>query len=196
MQEYTAQEKGNVMLPIRLGGPPLADFNQPLEMLHDCHRRIEHFLDVFKRVAQQFSDSELNEEGRRALEASLTYFSQAAPRHTADEEQSLFPRMRTSADPVVQAALAELDSLEADHRTAEELHEKVDALGRHWLRAGRLTEEEMTRFQAWLDELAAIYAAHIRMEEERVFVMAAQALSAEELQEVGAEMRKRRRIAP
>jgi hemerythrin-like domain-containing protein len=134
-------------MPIALGDRPLANFTQPLEMLQDCHRRIEHFLGVLKKVASQFSVGELSDEARRALEVSLTYFAEAAPRHTADEEESLFPRMRTSPDPAVQAALAELDRLEADHRRAEEMHERVEGISRRWLRAGRLADTELAELR-------------------------------------------------
>jgi hypothetical protein len=45
-----------------------------------------------------------------------------------------------------------------------------------------------------LDELSGIYTAHIELEEQRVFVMAAGALTADELQKIGQEMRERRII--
>ena len=82
---------------VQIGQKPLADFSQPLEMMKDCHRRIEHFLDLLQTVVERFGDGELPEEGRRALEASLNYFAHAAPRHTADEEESLFPAFAATA---------------------------------------------------------------------------------------------------
>lgn len=175
-----------------LGGRSLADFTQPLEMLQDCHRRIEHFLQLLQKVVDQFGGEELNDEGRRALETSLTYFSHAAPRHTADEEESLFPRMRSSDDPAVGEALAELDGLEADHRRADALHKQVDHIARQWLATGRIDESQRHQLQDLLAELAAIYAAHIRLEDERVFALASRVLTADELQQVGKEMRERR----
>ncbi len=182
------------MVSIQLGGRPLADFNEPLRMLEDCHRRIEHFLDVLRKVADKFGEEELTDEGRRALDSSLTYFAEAAPRHTADEEESLFPRMRQSTDPAVHAALAELERLEADHRRAEVMHKRVDQLGRRWLAAGQLSIAEREEFRELVDGLTAIYAVHIPQEEQRVFTLAARALTASELQQLGDEMRVRRRL--
>jgi len=49
------------------------------------------------------SISPLTEETRAALESALRYFREAAPKHTADEEESLFPRMRQKRDPNVEA---------------------------------------------------------------------------------------------
>ena len=36
------------------------------------------------------SDEPLDDETRHALELALRYFREAAPKHTADEEESLF----------------------------------------------------------------------------------------------------------
>jgi hemerythrin-like domain-containing protein len=179
-------------MAVQLGEKPLADFTQPIEMLTDCHRRIEHFLDVLQRVDELFGDRDLDAEGRRALKASLDYFANAAPRHTRDEEESLFPRLRSSGGAGVREALAELDRLERDHRRAEVCHARVDEIVRSWLAAGRLDAACRAEIRELLDELATTYATHIHVEEERVFVLAARTLRAEELQEIGAEMRHRR----
>ena len=179
-------------MAVQLGAKPLADFTQPIEMMTDCHRRIEHFLDVLRRVDERFGESELTDEGRRALQASLDYFAHAAPHHTSDEEQSLFPRLRDSGDAAVREALAELDRLEQDHRRAEVCHARVDELVRAWLDADRLDEGSRRELRDLLDELAATYADHIRLEEERVFVLAAEVLDSRQLRDVGAEMRQRR----
>jgi hemerythrin-like domain-containing protein len=47
-----------------------------------------------------------------------------------------------------------------------------------------------------LEELAATYVRHIRLEDQRVFVLASQVLSQEQLQEIGREMRRRRAVDP
>jgi hemerythrin-like domain-containing protein len=180
------------MVGVRIGGKHLAGFNQPIELLKDCHRRIEHFLEVLRNVVELFGEAELSEEGRRALEASLDYFAHAAPRHTADEEESLFPRMRRSHDAETCAVMAELDRLEADHRRADERHAQVDQLGRKWLAAGSLDEHDRATMRALLDDLVALYDAHIRLEEQRVFEVASRALDQDDLSAVGVEMRRRR----
>jgi hemerythrin-like domain-containing protein len=54
-------------------------------MLKDCHRRIEHFLEVLRKVERRFVRGELDDQGRRALEAALDYFASFAPRHTAEQ---------------------------------------------------------------------------------------------------------------
>jgi len=73
------------------------------------------FLGALRSVAD-VCDRELTEETRCSPDLALRYFREAAPKHTADEEESLFPRVREISDPELQACLVRLDSLEADHR--------------------------------------------------------------------------------
>jgi hemerythrin-like domain-containing protein len=183
------------MMAVNLGDKPLASFSEPVEMMTDCHRRIEHFLDVLQKVERQSGQGRLSDEGRRALESSLNYFANFAPRHTADEEQSLFPRMRRSDDPAVRAVMADLDGLEHDHRRCEQCHAIVDQMVRQWLDFGRLDEAQRMRLRAALDELARVYAHHIRLEEERVFAVASHVLNSEQLREIGEEMQQRRGLS-
>src|SRR6202051_4820731 len=81
-------------MPIVIGAKRESDFTDPIGMLGDCHRRIEMFLNMLVRVAEQAHGEALNEEQRGALETALRYFREAAPKHTADEEERLFPRLR------------------------------------------------------------------------------------------------------
>lgn len=181
-------------MAVNLGDKPLADFSRPLEMMTDCHRRIEHFLGVLKKVEALFGASELTEEARRALQASLNYFANSAPRHTADEEQSLFPRMRSSERSDARVVTAELDRLERDHRRGEANHALVERLVRQWLATGRIDDDRRRSLQQALDELASMYAAHIQLEEQRVFVLASHMLKPEQLCEIGEEMKRRRSL--
>lgn len=182
------------MMVVNVGDKPLADFSKPLAMMEDCHRRIEHFLAVLRTLVAKFAGCELTDEGRRALQASLNYFANSGPRHTADEEQSLFPRMRSSESAEGRAVAAELDLLERDHRRGEACHASVDQLGRQWLETGRMNADQKNRLHAALDDLAAMYDAHIRLEEERVFVVASDLLNREQLEEIGQEMKRRRSL--
>lgn len=177
---------------VNLGDKPLAGFSEPIEMLKDCHRRIEHFLGVLRKVEHLYGERELEEDGRRALRAAIDYFASFAPRHTADEEQSLFPRMRRSDAPDAREALAELDRLENDHRRCEVCHSLVDRVVHDWLKTGRLGDMQRDSLRAALDELTIMYAAHIHLEEQRVFAIARRILSSEEIREIGEEMKERR----
>lgn len=180
-------------MPIQLNSRPLADFNRPVDMMEDCHRRIEHFLLVTQRVLETVRvDQPLDSEPAAALRVALDYFLSAAPKHTADEEVSLFPRMRASTDSRIQAALQQLAELEHDHDVADALHATVESLGRVWLDAAAVTAEDVARVTSAVDELVSIYRRHIAIEDEQVFPLARQVLDAKSLVVVGREMRDRR----
>jgi hemerythrin-like domain-containing protein len=181
-------------MAINIGDKPLAGFGQPLKMMQDCHRRIEHFLGVLNKVVAMFGTGELTFEARRALEVSLDYFANSAPRHTADEEASLFPRIRLSKSPQACELIAELNRLEEDHRRGEANHATVDQIVRQWLTEGHIDETRRADLQRALGDLAAMYAEHIQLEEQRVFVLASEVLKPAQLHDIGAEMRGRRAI--
>jgi hypothetical protein len=61
-------------MPIVIGAKRESDFTDPIGMLGDCHRRIERFLNVLVRVAEQAHGEAMNEDHRGALETALRYF--------------------------------------------------------------------------------------------------------------------------
>jgi hypothetical protein len=81
-------------------------------VLSDCHRRIEHFLDVLLAIDQEAHGGPLGTGPRADMAAALTYFATAAPQHAADEEESLFPRLRATTDPTAVQVLELVDRLE------------------------------------------------------------------------------------
>ena len=179
-------------MAIQIGAKPSPTFSEPLELLSDCHRRVESFLRALIIVSEKARGGELDARHREALETALRYFREAAPKHTADEEESLFPRMRELGDAAAREALARIDALEADHIVAKRAHDLVETLGQKWLATGRLEAAELDEMLASLKELHAIYERHIAVEDTEIFPLAAKVLSKEKLAEVGREMARRR----
>src|SRR6516225_12308775 len=118
-------------MPVQIGAKTHS-FSDPTGVLSDCHRRIEMFLGALQRVAAVI-DRPLTDEAREALASALRYFRESAPKHTADEEESLFPRLRQLRSTSVEHALSKIDELEKEHHWAETLHKEVDDLGRRYL---------------------------------------------------------------
>jgi iron-sulfur cluster repair protein YtfE (RIC family) len=114
-------------MPVQIGAKT-HNFTDPTGLLSDCHRRVEMFLGTLTAVAEVI-DRPPTEETSRALESALYYFAHAAPKHTADEEQSLFPRLRQMHDPEIESAFSKLDQFEEEHRRAAPLHAEVERLG-------------------------------------------------------------------
>ena len=179
-------------MPVQIGATA-HQFTDPTGLLSDCHRRIEMFLGSLQAVAEVI-DQPPTEDVRRALETALRYFSQAAPKHTADEEESLFPRLRQMQNPEVVAAFSHVEKLEEEHRCAARLHEAVECIGTQYLSNGNVTAGEIADFRRSVASLAEIYTQHIRIEDELIFPMASRMLSASEKQEVANEMAGRRKV--
>ena len=179
-------------MPIVIGAKRESDFTDPIGMLGDCHRRIEMFLNVLVRIAEQARGGTLNEEQRGALETAIRYFREAAPKHTADEEESLFPRLRRIESADVRALMARIESLEEEHGCADRSHGEVDSLGRLWLKDGVLPADQAAWLLTLLLQLRELYRHHIATEDNEVFPTAAAALSASDREAIGNEMASRR----
>jgi hemerythrin-like domain-containing protein len=180
-------------MPVQIGAKAHS-FADPTALLSDCHRRIEMFLGALEKVGACL-EQPLTDDAQVALESALRYFREAAPKHTADEEESLFPRLRQARDSEVKTALGRLDALEQEHRRADSLHAKVDELGKQCLDEGRLSLQGAQQFREAVAELASIYKQHIRIEDEVVFPLAARTLSESDKSMIAAEMSGRRSVA-
>jgi hemerythrin-like domain-containing protein len=179
-------------MPVQIGAKT-HNFTDPTGLLSDCHRRIEMFLGTLEAVAK-LVDRPATEETRRALESALRYFGQAAPKHTADEEESLFPRLRQIHHPEIQAAFSRLQQLEEEHRWAAPLHAGVERLGTQYLSTGNLSHAEIDDFRKAVASLAAMYKQHISVEDSVVFPLASRVLSHAEKVAIAEEMTSRRKV--
>jgi hemerythrin-like domain-containing protein len=158
-------------------------------MLKDCHRRVEHFLNILVVVVERAGGRILSDEERAAVEASLHYFRVGGRRHTADEEESLFPRMREAG-----ALPPEIEALEKEHDEADPLHDTADRLYTRWIENGTLNDGDSQQLRDATERMRALYAEHIKIEDNIVFPRAAQVLASETLAQIGQEFRKRRNL--
>ena len=177
---------------IQIGAPPAHDFSNPLGVMSDCHRRIEHFLGLLIAVTERARGGTLSAEQRDAMEVGLRYFEESEPKHTADEEQSLFPRLRASRHPRTPEALALVDVLAHDHQVARAHHARVGTLVHRWLADGRLPVGAARELRTHLDALAALYRRHIPIEDGELFPLARGILDATTTAALGREMAARR----
>jgi hemerythrin-like domain-containing protein len=181
---------------IQIGAPLANDFSNPLGVLSDCHRRVEHFLHLLITVTAQARGGALSAEQRDALEVALRYFDEAAPKHTDDEEESLFPRLRASRHPQAPEALAIVDALAQDHEVAQRHHAQVATLAHRWLTHGSLPAAAARELATRLDALAVLYRRHISVEDGELIPLARGILDAADIAAFGREMAARRGIDP
>lgn len=98
-----------------------AGFDEPLEMLVGCHRRIEKQLETLKRLRAHIEARGVDAEASAAAQGLLKYFLEPAANHLEDEERDLFPMLeRRIGEPAEAARFRGFrESLEADHRVLE-----------------------------------------------------------------------------
>jgi hemerythrin-like domain-containing protein len=174
---------------IQIGAKPDSGFDDPIGMLTDCHRRIEHFLNILCLVVERAHGRALTQEETGAVEAAIHYFRVGGKRHNADEEESLFPRLRLSG---ASGALDDIESLEHDHQTADSLHTTAETLYEKWISAGLLNEAEYAELCSRTQALQGLYKEHIQFEEQVVFPMATQLLDPDTVRTISDEFRLRR----
>lgn len=181
-------------MTVQIGAKSDAGFDNPIGMLKDCHRRVERFLDVLHQVARRAHGRALTAEESAAVTAALHYFRTSGPRHTRDEEDSLFHRLRAlaPANPRTQHLLQQMQNLESDHLQAAQLHQEADQLFTAWQSAGPLAPASLAQLEFATGELARIYSTHIAIEEGLLFPHATELFSRKELDAMAREFRARR----
>lgn len=177
-------------MAIQIGAKPDSGFDDPIGMLIDCHRRIERFLYILCVVANRAQGRALTDEEEAAVQSALHYFRVGGQRHTADEEESLFPRLRAES---TTGNFEEFGGLENDHRRANELHAAVDTLYSAWIADGLLSLEEEQRLRSGTEQLKHLYEEHIQVEEKIVFPRAAGMLDSRAIAAIGQEFHARRK---
>src|SRR6478752_10666201 len=179
-------------MPVQIGVKS-HNFTDPTGLLSDCHRRVEMFLGMLGAVADVI-DHPVTADTSRLLDSALRYFVQAAPKHTADEEESLFPRLRQIRDSEIVAAFSIMEKLEEEHRWAAPLHDRVEHLGTRYLASGSLSDAEATQFRTSVANLASMSKQHLSVEDELIFPLAVRMLSETEKTEIANEMASRRKV--
>lgn len=170
------------------------DFTDPLGLLVHCHVKIELQLEALEKAVRMLAndDGEATPFAMAIIAAARSHFSGPAVRHTADEEVSLFPRLRRFASDSENGLLAALKVLEGQHQNLDVVHAKFDELidlAGPEPEPGQLDVDEL---ELTVGELLGIYRPHIQMENEIVYPEAARILSPAEILAVGQEMRARR----
>jgi len=170
---------------------PPAGFDDPLEMLFGCHRRIEKQIETLKRLRAHLQAKGIDAEASAAAESILRYFRKAAVDHHDDEEKDIFPMLEARIGDATEAArFRDLrEQLEGDHRTLESAWTKV----RKPLEG--IAEGLMRPIaEADVQALAAGYAAHIATEESALRGFIERWLGPRDLETLGRAMAARRSV--
>jgi len=168
------------MIQIRTGqaAGESATLDSPLDHLMACHRRIEERLATLERAVAALSEK--RDEALAAIHAAFRFMDSNGVIHTQDEEESIFPRLGSSAL---------IETLEAEHREAERIDADLRAAVTRVESDGGAAIDDC---RASVAALCAIYRRHIEQEDTQFVPAARAALSPDSLAEISREMKKRR----
>ncbi|WP_019626753.1 hemerythrin domain-containing protein [Thioalkalivibrio sp. ALJT] len=166
-------------------------FQQPIELLRACHRRILNTLDILERLPAHLSTKGADADARAAAQRVLDYFHKAAPHHHADEDEDLFPLLRRHRDAADSPPrlCTWLDRLSAEHEVLEA------GWDRQRPALQRVVDRRTTDLPdpgPWIRQ----YRLHLDLEERAILPFAERLLSPEERHTIGASMAARRGISP
>lgn len=175
------------MIQIANSPTPGATLDTPIEHLSACHRRIEERLRTLERAVPELRSRTV--EALAAIQAVFWFFDSSGVHHTADEEESFFPRI---ADRTSNEEREYLNRLESEHAQVESLY--VQCKDRITRLDGPPSVADEAEIAACAREFCARYRAHIASEETSFPAIAARALTADDLIAISKEMKQRRGI--
>src|ERR1043165_2845994 len=156
-----------------------------LVQLERCHRRHDDVMAGLLAAARKFAAGRAGPEDLAAIHDAVAYFERSVTRHFLDEEGSVFPRLSTRRPELA----PELASLSAEHPAQIELQGMVAAAARQ-LDEGSRPGPGKALLDAAM-RLARAPTAHVGRED-ALFLIAQDALTAEDDAEIVAEMETRR----
>lgn len=167
-------------------------FDQPIAVLKHCHDKIRKQLSTLQNLLGHLEQHGNTAEAQQAAKAVLQYFNKAAHLHHDDEEQDLMPMLQATATGEDAALLTTLvPDILADHQRMDQawlaLRPELEAIA-----AGTGTQLPA----AGVRDYAAAYQAHMSKEEGQLAPMAKRLFSAQQMEQLGTAMQRRRGIAP
>ncbi|OEZ88195.1 pyridoxine/pyridoxamine 5'-phosphate oxidase [Janthinobacterium sp. HH104] len=167
-------------------------FDQPIAVLKHCHDKIRKQLTTLQKLLGHLAQHGNTADAQQAAKAVLQYFNKAAHLHHDDEEQDLMPMLQATATGDDAALLTTLvPEILADHQRMDQawltLRPELDAIA-----AGTGTQLSADGVAAYV----AAYHAHMSKEEGQLAPMAKRLFSAQQMEQLGTAMQRRRGIAP
>lgn len=167
------------------------EFEDAFSLLLGCHDRIRHFTEVGMRLAQSPQAPAIDRA--EAARAVLRYYTVALPLHEADENESVYPRLKRALPP---GELAHANQEMVDqHIGIDVTIAELVPMWRQIEREPQSQEELEQRLRLRTEHLRSLWNAHLALEEERVIPAMRRYLGAEELSQIAQEMRDRRQPA-
>lgn len=185
----TSDNPMNMINQIGVGSPEKEQ--DAVDLLLACHNRIRNFTAIAERIAavgRQAAPAEV----ANAAEAVHRYYTVALPLHEADENETVYPRLRR--------AMQDAGAPAAAVETMVEQHGPIDALIAELVPMWQTLKSSPQDLPALAPAMSGkcarlqeLWREHLALEEETVFPAIRRYLDAAALSEMGDEMRARRR---
>jgi iron-sulfur cluster repair protein YtfE (RIC family) len=166
------------------------EFDDPIGVLKNVHRQVKRLLHVLWVIADRAAGRELTGEEKAAVRSAMDRLRVDVTRHTADEEQSLFPRLRAKT---ITGDSEDLSVIEDNRRQADRQRAIAESLYSAWMSARVLRPESQMRLQSCTESLKRLWERHVQLEEQIVFPRAQEVLNGTSIAVIGQEFRARRR---
>lgn len=171
---------------IQIGKKPEAVADEPLDHLVACHDRILNRIATLDRVGEALETN--TPAALQALRNAIRFFDVSGRLHTEDEEESVFPRLRSRMTP---SQLEYVDALESQHREKESVYAELKSVSAEL--ETEVTPDRAARFRQLAGRLGELYRAHIASENDVLVKLGRESLTASELAAIRDEMQARRR---
>jgi len=173
-----------------LDAAPSTSFDEPFDMLAACHHRVERTLGLLELLLVHLDAQGCDASAQQAARDVLRYFDVAGPAHHEDEERHVFPVLAARGDPALDALVARLAAEHAE-MAAQWQRLRVDldqVVSSGW--TATMAADMAMRSRAF----AALYRAHIAVEERDAYPAAAPRVDASARAAMGREMAARRSV--
>ncbi|MEY2340688.1 hemerythrin domain-containing protein [Acidithiobacillus sp. IBUN Pt1247-S3] len=171
---------------LRLLREPAPSFANPIALLQACHERILQHCQLLERLNTRLKDQGVDSDLQQAAERVYRYFTLSGPAHHADEEKQLFPWLLAHKD-LPTATRAIIAELMQQHSLLDAFWEPL-ASDLIQIRQDIFAENTL-HMQPFID----LSRRHVRLENEKVFSVAAELLDTVTATALGAAMAERRR---
>lgn len=165
---------------------------EPLEYLFADHVRLHAFCQAIGEVAVELESGPLSApEQTDNLRAILNYLRDELPRHIADEEIDIIPRLKLRAKPEDHIEQI-LDQIRHEHSKDESLTDTlIDELDR--LAKGVMPENTQGLIHV-ARHFAETHCRHLRWENDTLLPLARKRLTREDQKQIGRTMARRRGV--
>ena len=164
------------------------DTSDAVDLLLSCHQRIRHFTAMARRLAAPGAPPD---QIGAAAQAVHRYYSVALPLHEADENQSVYPRLRSALLQAGATLAAEANQAMVDQHVA--IDKLVATLLPQWAGLSH-HPERAPETAATAERLDAAWQEHLELEERVVFPALRTYLQPTDRTAIRHEMAERRQI--